>query len=133
MADTAKPTRVLAPISVGELLDKISILEIKVARIRDAAKRDAAQHELDQLNTIRSEVVPDTAFVADEYAQMRAVNEALWEIEDRIRLKEHDAAFDAEFIELARSVYITNDKRAAIKLKINRALGSDIVEVKDYA
>lgn len=124
---------ILAPVSAGELLDKISILNIKAAKVLDAAKRALVEHELDELNRVRAETVPDTAAVTQACRELQDVNEALWEIEDEIRVKERRAEFDAAFIALARSVYVTNDRRAAIKRRLNEGLGSDIVEVKDYA
>ena len=123
---------ILAPVSVGELLDKISILEIKTERIRDPAKRALAAHELAELNLTRARHVPASEPVAAHCTDLKQVNEALWEIEDKIRLKEKAAEFDAEFIALARSVYRTNDRRAEIKRALNALLGSAIVEVKEY-
>jgi len=123
---------ILAPVSAGELLDKISILEIKAERVRDPAKRSMAQHELDQLNHVREQHVPDSAEVNRYCFELKSINEVLWDIEDRIRLKEHASSFDGEFIGLARAVYKTNDQRAAIKSRLNALLSSDIVEVKDY-
>ncbi len=126
------PGNILAPVSVGELLDKITILEIKTERMRDPAKRALAAHELTELNHTKAVHVPVTSAVAQHCAELKAVNEALWEIEDRIRLKEKAAEFDADFIALARSVYRTNDRRAEIKRVLNELLGSAIVEVKEY-
>ena len=123
---------VLAPVSVGELLDKITILEIKTERIRDPAKRALAAHELAELNRTKAAHVPASQAVDEHCADLKQVNEALWEIEDKIRLKEKAAQFDAEFIALARSVYRTNDRRAEIKRLLNSLLGSAIVEVKEY-
>jgi len=120
------------PISPGELLDKITILRIKAARMTDATKVANVRLELELLEaTWRSSVAPDAQVSADERA-LQAVNERLWDIEDRIRDKEAEQAFDAQFIELARSVYIENDQRAAIKKRINVQLGSRIVEEKSY-
>ena len=120
------------PVSVGEVLDKITILQIKLAHISDAAKRVNIQNELDALLPL---VASDT-FTTDQMkgliAELKAVNELLWKIEDDIREKEAAKNFNAEFIRLARSVYITNDKRAEIKKKINLATGSDLVEEKSY-
>lgn len=123
---------ILAPVSVGELLDKISILAIKTERIRDPAKRALAAHELDELSRTRAAHVPVSEAVTRYCDELKQVNEALWEIEDRIRLKEKAAEFDADFIALARSVYRTNDRRAEIKRVLNELLGSAIVEVKEY-
>ncbi len=120
------------PISHGELIDKITILEIKSERIGDAAKRANVRVELDLLNATWGADAASRVDIATERAQLRAVNEALWDIEDRIRLKEKAKAFDAEFVELARSVYIRNDERAAVKRAINEKLGSTLVEEKSY-
>lgn len=123
---------ILVPISPGELLDKITILRIKAARITDAAKLANVRVELDLLEaTWRDSGAAIPAVAADEAALQR-VNEALWDIEDRIRDKELAREFDAGFVELARAVYVTNDERAAIKKRINGTLGSRIVEEKSY-
>jgi hypothetical protein len=123
---------ILVPISPGELLDKITILRIKSARMTDAAKLANVRQELAELeNTWRASVGPD-AGVAEEERALQAVNERLWVIEDDIRDKELAQAFDARFIELARSVYIENDERAALKKRINVKLGSRIIEEKSY-
>ena len=120
------------PVSVGEVLDKITILQIKLAHISDAAKRSNIQNELDALLPL----VAGDAFTTDQMqalmAELKSVNEALWDIEDDIREKEAAKSFDAEFIRLARAVYITNDKRAEIKKQINLATGSALVEEKSY-
>jgi uncharacterized protein DUF6165 len=121
---------ILVPISPGELLDKITILRIKAARMTDAGKVANVKLELSLLEkTWRESVDGDVS--ADETA-LHAVNERLWVIEDDIRDKERAQAFDAKFIELARSVYVENDERAAIKKRINLKLGSRIVEEKSY-
>ena len=122
----------LVPVSWGELLDKITILEIKAERIGDAAKVANVRTELDMLDATWSAHAASGTGIGDERARLRAVNEALWDIEDRIRMKEKAKAFDAEFIELARSVYVRNDERAAIKREINAKLGSTLVEEKSY-
>ena len=120
------------PVSVGEVLDKITILQIKLAHISDAAKRANIQNELDALLPL----VASDAFTTDQMqalmAELKSVNEALWDIEDDIREKEAAESFDAEFIRLARAVYRTNDKRAEIKKQINLATGSALVEEKSY-
>jgi hypothetical protein len=120
------------PVSVGEVLDKITILQIKLAHISDAAKRVNIQNELDALLPL----VAGDAFTTDQLrglmAELKAVNEALWDIEDDIREKEAAKSFDAEFIRLARAVYVTNDKRAEIKKQINLATGSSLIEEKSY-
>ena len=120
------------PVSVGEVLDKITILQIKLARISNAAKRANIQNELDALLPLMG----GDAFTTDQMqglmAELKTVNEALWDIEDDIREKEATKSFDAEFIRLARAVYVTNDKRAEIKKQINLATGSALVEEKSY-
>src|SRR6185312_11701744 len=120
------------PISYGELIDKITILEIKSERMTDAAKVANVRVELDLLDETWRDASAARIDIADQRAALRAVNEALWDIEDRIRLKEKAKAFDAEFIELARSVYIRNDERAKVKRAINEKLGSTLVEEKSY-
>jgi hypothetical protein len=122
---------ILVPISPGELLDKITILRIKAERIGDAAKLANVRLELELLERTWREAC-GTADVATEERALQAVNERLWDIEDRIRAKEAARAFDAQFIELARSVYIENDERAAVKKRINLALGSRLLEEKSY-
>lgn len=127
-------TEILVPISPGELLDKITILRIKSARMSDAAKLANVRRELDLLEHTWREARHVRSYdVAAEERALQAVNERLWDIEDRIRDKERAQAFDAEFIALARSVYVENDERAAVKKRINTALGSTIVEEKSYA
>ncbi len=122
---------ILVPISPGELLDKITILRIKSARIGDAAKLANVRLELDLLERTWREARGE-ADVADEEGALQAVNERLWDIEERIRAKEAARSFDREFIELARAVYIENDRRAALKKRINLALGSRLLEEKSY-
>jgi hypothetical protein len=119
----------MIPVSWGELLDKITILQIKQERLADAAKKANVDAELAALLEPASGAM---ALVAALMAELKAVNEKLWEIEDRIRDKERDGAFDGEFIALARAVYVTNDRRAAVKRQINLALGSALVEEKSY-
>jgi hypothetical protein len=118
--------------SPGEFLDKLVILEIKSERIADSAKLTNVRRELELLRATWAASPLAARDVAALLADLKAVNEALWEIEDRIRLKEAARAFDAEFVELARSVYRTNDRRAAIKRQLNVALGSDLLEEKSY-
>ena len=120
------------PVSYGELIDKITILEIKSRRIADAAKLVNVRNELDLLNTTWADSSASQTDISDERARLLAVNELLWDIEDKIRLKERAQAFDQEFIELARAVYFRNDERAAFKREINLKLGSQLVEEKSY-
>jgi hypothetical protein len=123
----------LVPISPGELIDKITILEIKSQRMTDATKLHNVRTELALLtDTWRASPFAATDIRA-EWDALRKVNGDLWDIEDRIRDQERDGAFDAVFIELARAVYVTNDERAALKKKINTKLGSTLVEEKSYA
>ncbi len=125
---------ILVPISPGELLDKITILRIKSARMTDAAKLANVRRELELLErTWRESHSARSHDVGADERALQAVNERLWDIEDRIRDKERAKAFDAEFIELARAVYVENDERAVVKKRINVALGSTIVEEKSYA
>jgi hypothetical protein len=120
-------------ISPGELLDKLTILEIKAERVRGAGKRKNVLHELESLRRDWDAGGSSRPEVEPLKAALRAVNESLWEIEDRIRQKEAKQEFDDEFIELARSVYRTNDRRAALKRAVNETLGSDLIEEKSYA
>jgi hypothetical protein len=123
---------ILVPISPGELLDKLTILRIKAARIVDAAKLANVRRELELLERTWGESGRGGVEVTAETRALHAVNERLWDIEDRIREKEANQTFDAEFIELAREVYRSNDERAAIKKRINLALGSQLIEEKSY-
>jgi len=123
---------ILVPISPGELLDKITILRIKSARMTDPVKVRNVRLELELLEKTWRESGAAIPEVANDQAALQRVNDALWDIEDKIRDKEFARAFDAEFIELARAVYVTNDERAAVKKRINVALGSRIVEEKSY-
>lgn len=123
---------ILVPVSPGELLDKITILKIKAARIKDAAKLANVRLELSLLTQTWDQSAGATDVREDTQA-LQAVNEQLWDIEDQIRAKEAARAFDAEFIELARQVYLRNDERAAIKKRVNTRMGSRIVEEKSYA
>jgi hypothetical protein len=120
------------PVSHGELIDKITILEIKSRRMTDEAKLANVRNELDLLNATWANDAASRTDIAEERASLLAVNEALWDIEDRIRLKERAQEFDQDFIELARSVYFRNDERAAFKRAINLKLGSQLVEEKSY-
>ena len=119
-------------ISIGEFFDKITILEIKKERISNEDKLVNINKELDGLNALLTQQSFSRDDVAQEVSELKAINEALWEIEDDIREKESEKAFDERFIELARLVYITNDKRCDIKRDINMKSGSDFVEEKSY-
>jgi hypothetical protein len=120
------------PTAPGEFLDKLTILEIKSERMSDPAKLTNVRRELELMHETWAASPLSSRDVAVLVAQLKGVNESLWEIEDRIREKEAAKAFDAEFIELARSVYRTNDRRAALKRELNVALGSEILEEKSY-
>ena len=121
-----------APVSFGELIDKITILEIKSERMTDAAKLSNVRNELELLSALWQRDPASGTDISAERAELKRINETLWEIEDEIRLKERDQAFDQRFIELARAVYHTNDERAAVKRAINLKLGSRLVEEKSY-
>ena len=122
----------LVPVSYGELLDKIAILQIKSERMTDPAKLANVRHELSALERTWMAHPAAVQDIAELRARLKAVNERLWVIEDDIRVKEKAQAFDDEFIRLARSVYVENDARARIKKDINLALGSAYVEEKSY-
>lgn len=126
-------SQILVPVSLGELIDKITILEIKSERISDPAKLANVHLELEQLNQVSELDEKLLSNIADLRNNLKMVNSDLWEIEDRIRIKESLAEFDQEFIELARSVYIRNDDRAAFKRTISVQQGYDLVEEKSYA
>ncbi len=125
-------SEIFVPVSYGELLDKIAILQIKSERIGDPAKLANVRKELDALEAIWAAHPASGEDIADLRAALKAVNERLWVIEDDIRLKEKAQAFDDEFVRLARSVYFENDERARIKKDINLRLGSAYVEEKSY-
>lgn len=122
----------LIPVSPGELLDKLSILEIKLERIDDQAKRANVRREHELLSRVWRESGLDGEEVRPLRARLREVNEALWEIEDAIREEEGQKRFGERFVDLARSVYLRNDERAALKRRLNEMLGSPIVEEKSY-
>lgn len=125
-------SEILTPVSFGELLDKITILEIKSERITDAAKVSNVRKELDALNAIWATHPASNTNICDQRTALKSVNERLWVIEDDIRIKEKQQAFDDKFIQLARAVYFENDERARIKKDINLMLGSAYIEEKSY-
>ena len=125
-------SEILVPVSFGELLDKIAILQIKSERMTDPAKLANVRNELSALERTWLQHPAAGKDIVQLRAELKAVNERLWVIEDDIRLKEKAQAFDAEFVRLARSVYFENDTRARIKKDINLALGSAYVEEKSY-
>ena len=120
-------------LSVGELLDKISILLIKAERIDDPSKVKNINKELDVLMSLWNYSPYSDTNLSSEINELKNINEALWDIEDKIRDKERNQLFDKDFIELARSVYFTNDKRAEIKRIINGKTGSELIEEKSYS
>ena len=123
---------ILVPLSPGEMLDKITILRIKAARMSDPVKVANVKHELALLEKTWRDSGAAAVNIGDEEANLTRVNEKLWVIEDEIRDEEHAQRFGEKFIELARAVYVTNDERAAIKKRVNTKLGSTIVEEKSY-
>jgi uncharacterized small protein (DUF1192 family) len=125
-------TDLLVPVSAGELLDKIAILRIKAERIADPAKLANVGRELSALEAVAGRAVPRSPALAALEGELRAVNEALWEIEDDIRALDARGDFGEGFVRLAQAVYRTNDRRAALKREINRLTGSALVEEKSY-
>ncbi len=125
-------SEILAPVSFGELLDKIAILQIKSERMSDPAKLANVRNELSALEQIWMAHPAAGGHIAELRAELKSVNERLWVIEDDIRVKEKAQAFDDGFVQLARSVYFENDVRARIKKDLNLALGSSYVEEKSY-
>lgn len=121
------------PISPGELLDRIVILEIKSERMADPAKRANVVSEWSALAPLAADILSDNRDIIDLKSQLRTVNETLWDIEDTIRDHERRGDFGPSFISLARAVYHTNDRRAVLKRAVNDRLGSAIVEEKSYA
>lgn len=125
--------QISVPVSPGELVDKITILEIKVERITDKEKLQNVKTELELLVQVWEAVSLDTEAILPLKETLKGINQTLWDIEDQIRIKESRQEFDQEFINLARSVYVQNDQRAAAKKQINVLLGSKIKEEKSYA
>ena len=119
-------------VSNGEILDKISILTVKKDRITDKIKRDNVYHEYQTLLP-HFDVIVTTPELGDRYYQLHEVNRELWDVEDKLRELEKSRTFNSEFIELARSVYYLNDRRAELKRTINILSGSDLVEEKSYS
>ena len=122
----------MVSVSAGELLDKLTILEIKSERIKDEEKLRNVHKELDILRKTWVESPLSRFDVSTVVDNLKRVNESLWDIEDLVRLKEAAQTFDDEFVRLARSVYQINDQRAAIKRELNRFLGSELMEEKSY-
>ncbi len=127
-----KMDKILAEISAGELIDKITILEIKQDKISEKDKLMNIQNELSSLNETFKKYIPDQDEIVNFKEDLKKINLKLWEIEEGKRFAEKNKKFDENFIELARNVYKFNDERAKIKLAINDKLGSNIKEVKSY-
>jgi hypothetical protein len=121
------------PISPGELIDKITILEIKSERMSDPRKVANVRHELELLQSVWRSSPYAKVDIGQEWSALKTINGKLWVVEDDLRDLERARRFDERFIELARAVYFTNDERAAVKRQINDKLGSKIVEEKSYA
>tara|TARA_X000000368_G_C22788046_1_gene604618 strand:- start:253 stop:648 length:396 start_codon:yes stop_codon:yes gene_type:complete len=127
-----KLNKILAEISAGELIDKITILEIKKVKITNKDKIRNIQKELESLNETLKKSIPDISIIKQHIDNLKNLNLKLWDIEDGKRLAEKNKDFGEKFIELARNVYKINDERARVKLLINESLGSNIKEVKSY-
>ena len=127
-----KLNQILAEISAGELLDKITILEIKKEKIKDGQKLKDISKELSSLKKTSDEKIPDKSEINNLIIKLKQINLKLWDIEENKRMAEKNQKFDEKFIKLSREVYKTNDERAKIKLKINEILGSNIKEVKSH-
>ncbi|MBK4723191.1 hypothetical protein JJL56_30515 [Azospirillum sp. YIM DDC1] len=131
MADTVNPP--LVEIAIGELIDKLTILQIKSEHIQEPAKLKNILFEIELLNEARRQSVPESPELTRLEVELKAVNQQIWDIEDAVRDCERNQRFDEHFVALARSVYKTNDKRAAVKKRINELFNSRIVEEKSYA
>ena len=127
-----KLDKILAEISAGELIDKITILEIKKSKITNKDKLSEIEKELISLNQTMEKSIPDNSKILNFINELKNINLKLWDIEDGKRIAEKNNNFDSKFIELARNVYKFNDERAKIKFKINQLLGSNIKEVKSH-
>ena len=128
-----KSKKILSEISAGELLDKISILEIKLEKIKDKADQEEINKEYKILKEVQNSSLEVTEKLKTLFKEIKEVNLNLWNIEDKLRICEKNKDFGKTFIELARSVYLNNDKRSKIKLEINKILDSNIREIKQYA
>ena len=127
-----KSKKILSEISAGELLDKLSILEIKLNKIKNPSLLQEIKKEYDTLNKTKNNNINSSNEIDILYNNLKETNEKLWDIENEKRLCEKNSDFNDRFIQLARDVYIANDKRSKIKLEINKILGSNIKEVKQY-
>jgi len=119
-------------ISWGELIDKITILEIKVQRLNSKTASENVRRELRSLDSLANHIIAERSDLEPLKQQLKSVNQALWDIEDKIRAKEAAKSFDQQFIDLARSVYVNNDRRGGLKRQINALLNSELVEEKQY-
>ena len=129
---TNKPKKILSEISAGELLDKISILEIKLEKIKNKANQEKINKEYKILKEVQNSSIEVTKKLKTLFKKIKEVNQNLWDIEDKLRFCEKNKDFGKNFIELARGVYFNNDKRSKIKSEINKILMSNIKEVKEY-
>ena len=129
---THKFKKILSEISPGELLDKISILEIKIEKVKDKNSLEEIKKEYKILKEIQTSSIEMTGKIKDLFQSVKNVNIKLWNIEDKLRICEKNKDFDKNFIELARGVYFANDERAELKSKINKILKSNIIEIKQY-
>ena len=125
-------SKILAEISAGEFLDKLSILEIKFNKIKDLISLNEVKKEYEILNETKNNNIDFSKEIEILYKDLKETNEKLWKIEDKIRLCEKNSDFKDKFIQLSRDVYFTNDKRSKTKSEINKILGSNIKEVKQY-
>ena len=124
--------KILTEISAGELLDKISILEIKIEKIKNPELKKQVEKEFEVLNANKEKSIKMTPEIEKLYLKLKETNLKLWKIEDEIRNCEKNSDFKENFIKLSRSVYFNNDTRSSLKLSINQKLGSNIIEVKEY-
>ena len=129
---TKKSKKILSEISAGELLDKITILEIKIKKIKNLDKAQEVKKEYIILKKLQKASIKNNLNIKRLFYSLKKVNNKLWNIEDKLRVYEKNKKFDSNFIVLAREVYFNNDNRSKIKLKINKLLGSNIREVKQY-
>ena len=127
-----KSKKILSEISPGELLDKISILEIKIEKVKDKNSLEEIKKEYKILKEIQTSSIEITGEIKDLFQSVKNVNVKLWNTEDKLRICEKNKDFDKNFIELARGVYFANDERAELKSKINKILKSNIIEIKQY-
>ena len=130
---TNKSKKILSEVSAGELLDKISILEIKLEKLKDNNSYSEVEKEYKILKEIESSSIKFDDKIKNLFNSIKEVNTKLWDIEDKLRISEKNKDFGKDFVELARGVYFNNDKRSKIKLEINKILKSNIREVKQYA